>query len=86
MTVEIRSEVSGVITKCFAHEQDKVDVGADFIEFDTDAKAPAKEETKKTEEKTSKTVQSEQDTNKTAKVTEQPRDRQEAVRQEVIDY
>ena len=38
--VDILATHSGVITKYFAEEGDTVDVGAQFIEIDTDAKAP----------------------------------------------
>lgn len=41
VTVDILSQHSGVITKYFAEEGDTVEVGADFLEIDTDAKAPA---------------------------------------------
>jgi 2-oxoglutarate dehydrogenase E2 component (dihydrolipoamide succinyltransferase) len=41
VTVDILSQDSGVITKVFAEEGDTVEVGAEFVEIDTDAKAPA---------------------------------------------
>ena len=41
VTVDILSEHAGVITKYFAEEGDVVEVGAEFFEIDTDAKAPA---------------------------------------------
>lgn len=41
VTVDILSQHSGVITKLFAEEGDTVEVGGQFIEIDTDAKAPA---------------------------------------------
>ena len=40
VTVDILSQHSGVITKVFAEEGDTVEVGAEFVEIDTDAKAP----------------------------------------------
>ena len=40
VTVDILSQHSGVITKIFAEEGDTVEVGAEFLEIDTDAKAP----------------------------------------------
>ena len=40
VTVDILSEHAGVITKYFAEEGDVVEVGAEFFEIDTDAKAP----------------------------------------------
>jgi len=39
VTVDILATHSGVITKYFAEEGDVVEVGADFAEVDTDAKA-----------------------------------------------
>jgi 2-oxoglutarate dehydrogenase E2 component (dihydrolipoamide succinyltransferase) len=51
VTVDILSTHSGVITKYFAEEGDTVEVGAQFLEIDTEAKgsatpaaAPKKEE------------------------------------------
>jgi 2-oxoglutarate dehydrogenase E2 component (dihydrolipoamide succinyltransferase) len=41
VTVDILATHSGVITKYFAEEGDVVEVGADFAEVDTDAKAGA---------------------------------------------
>ena len=41
VVVDILASHSGVITKYFAEEGDEVDVGAQFLEIDTDAKAPA---------------------------------------------
>ena len=41
VTVDILSQHAGVITKYFAEEGDTVEVGAQFLEIDTDAKAPA---------------------------------------------
>jgi len=41
VTVDILATHSGVITKYFAEEGDTVEVGADFAEVDTDAKAGA---------------------------------------------
>lgn len=48
--MEIKSEGAGVITNIFAAEQQKIDVGANFIEYDADAKAQPekKEEVKET--------------------------------------
>lgn len=49
VTVDIKSAHDGVITKFFNEEGDNVEVGADFLEIDTDAKgepaaaAPKKE-------------------------------------------
>ena len=40
VTVDILSTHAGVITKFYAEEGDTVEVGADFLEIDTDAKAP----------------------------------------------
>ena len=40
VTVDILSTHAGVIKKFFAEEGDTVEVGADFLEIDTDAKAP----------------------------------------------
>ena len=40
VTVDILSQHTGVITKYFAEEGDTVNVGAEFFEIDTDAKAP----------------------------------------------
>lgn len=48
VTVDILAQHSGVITKVFAEEGDTLEVGADFLEIDTDGKpsaAPAKEAT-----------------------------------------
>jgi len=46
--VDILSKHSGVITKFYAEEGDNVEVGAEFVEIDTEAKAgaapPKKEE------------------------------------------
>ena len=45
VTVDILAQHSGVITKFFAEEGDTVEVGAEFLEIDTSAKAgsaPAK--------------------------------------------
>lgn len=41
VTVDILSQHAGVITKYYAEEGDTVEVGGDFLEIDTDAKAPA---------------------------------------------
>ena len=41
VTVDILSSHSGVITKFFAEEGDVVEVGANFLEIDTAAEAPA---------------------------------------------
>ena len=41
VTVDILSQHSGVITKYFAEEGDNIEVGANFLEIDTDAKAGA---------------------------------------------
>ena len=41
VTVEIKSTHAGVITKYFAEEGDTVEVGADFLEIDTEAKGSA---------------------------------------------
>ena len=40
VTVDILSQHAGVITKYFAEEGDTVEVGGQFLEIDTDAKAP----------------------------------------------
>ena len=40
VTVDILSTHAGVITKYFAEEGDTVEVGGQFLEIDTDAKAP----------------------------------------------
>lgn len=40
VTVDILSSHAGVITKYFAEEGDTVEVGGQFLEIDTDAKAP----------------------------------------------
>ncbi len=40
VVVDILSQHAGVITKLFAEEGDTVEVGAEFVEIDTDAKAP----------------------------------------------
>mmetsp|Transcript_18781 Transcript_18781/g.25436 ORF Transcript_18781/g.25436 Transcript_18781/m.25436 type:complete len:214 (+) Transcript_18781:217-858(+) len=40
VTVDILSQHAGVITKYYAEEGDTVEVGGDFLEIDTDAKAP----------------------------------------------
>ena len=40
VTVDILSSHAGVITKFFAEEGDVVEVGGQFLEIDTDAKAP----------------------------------------------
>ena len=40
VTVDILSTHAGVIKKFYAEEGDTVEVGADFLEIDTDAKAP----------------------------------------------
>lgn len=42
MTVDILATHSGVIDKFFAEEGDVVEVGANFLEINTEAKAPAK--------------------------------------------
>ena len=39
VTVDILAQHSGVITKFFAEEGDTVEVGAEFLEIDTSAKA-----------------------------------------------
>jgi 2-oxoglutarate dehydrogenase E2 component (dihydrolipoamide succinyltransferase) len=56
VNVEIKAEAAGVITKLFAAEKQKVDVGADFLEYDTEGKgvekkaeAPKQEASKKSE-------------------------------------
>ena len=41
VTVDILSQHAGVITKFFAEEGDIIEVGGQFLEIDTDAKAPA---------------------------------------------
>lgn len=41
VTVDILSTHAGVITKYFSDEGDTVEVGADFLEIDTDAKGGA---------------------------------------------
>ena len=41
VTIDILSKHAGVITKYFAEEGDTIEVGKDFLEIDTDAKAPA---------------------------------------------
>lgn len=41
VTVDILSQHAGVITKYFAEEGDTIEVGGQFLEIDTDAKAPA---------------------------------------------
>ncbi len=41
VTVELKSELNGVITKVFVPEGGKIDVGANFVEIDADAKASA---------------------------------------------
>ena len=46
VTVDILAQHSGIITKVFAEEGDTLEVGADFLEIDTEGKpsaAPAKE-------------------------------------------
>lgn len=40
VTVDILSQHAGVITKYFAEEGDVIEVGGQFLEIDTDAKAP----------------------------------------------
>jgi len=41
VTVDILATHSGVISKFFAEEGDTIEVGADFLEIDTDAKGSA---------------------------------------------
>ena len=41
VTVDILSTQTGVITKYFSEEGDTVEVGADFLEIDTEGKAGA---------------------------------------------
>ena len=55
---EIRSEHSGVVTKCYAGEGDDLEIGANVLELDTDAKKPEGQPEKKVEEKAAAPVES----------------------------
>jgi 2-oxoglutarate dehydrogenase E2 component (dihydrolipoamide succinyltransferase) len=49
--VEIKAEANGVITNIFAKEKQKIDVGANFVEYDTEGQPSGKQEKPKEEVK-----------------------------------
>lgn len=68
--VEIKSEGDGVITNLFASIDQKLDVGADFVEYDTEGKPTEGAEKKTDEKKSSAEVETKEETKK-----EQPKEK-----------